>query len=566
MALRELKMCSEKGLRAGRTTPIKLDRFLDPSARGPVRAAFIIGILFIAFSGFAGENASAHPAPGPPSQWGSSNLSTSVTESQLPPTSIDSPPADFTIAFIGDQGMTSNSLAVLELIKAEGADMVLHQGDLAYSNDVNGWDQMITSVLGASFPYFASVGNHDAGEWDQYQQVLIERLNLNPEAICSGDYGINTFCVYKGIAFVLSGAGTMGSGHADFIRETFQEDQHLWRICSWHKNMNKMQVGGKGDETGWAVYEACREAGAMVATGHEHSYSRTYLMSSFEDQVIAHQSSTLEMQPGTSFAFVSGLGGKSIRNQDQDWSWMAAVYTSDQDADYGALFCTFNLSGQADHASCYFKDIAGKIADQFELTSNLGSESGSFVDVPADHWAFDSIEALYQAGYIAGCSTTPPMYCPDQTMTRAESAVFVERGVWSAGYIPSQPTLQVFTDVPLGEWFAKWADGLWEDGYTAGCGTSPLAFCPLQQHSMAEGAVFFLRMLNGPGFEPPPAEGIFTDIPASAWYARWVEAAYHAGLYTACQTVPDLRACPDFPLTRAMGAYMMTQAKGMVSR
>jgi hypothetical protein len=80
---------------------------------------------------------------------------------------------------------------------------------------------------------------------------------------------------------------------------------------------------------------------------------------------------------------------------------------------------------------------------------------------------------------------------------------------------------------------------------------------------MAEGAVFYLRMLNGPTFEPLSPTGIFSDVPTSEWYAHWVEAAYDAGIYPACQTEPELRACPMAPLTRAMGAFMMVQAKGI---
>jgi hypothetical protein len=155
------------------------------------------------------------------------------------------------------------------------------------------------------------------------------------------------------------------------------------------------------------------------------------------------------------------------------------------------------------------------------------------------------------------------MYCPDNTMTRAESAVFVERGVRGADYVPPQPSIATFADVPLWEWFAKWADGLWNDAYTAGCGIDPLIYCPLQEHSMAEGAVFYLRMLNGPTYEPLSPTGIFSDVPTSEWYARWVEAAYAEGIYPACQTEPELRACPTAPLTRAMGAFMMVQAKGI---
>ena len=67
------------------------------------------------------------------------------------------------VAFIGDQGITPSSIAVLNMIKDEGAQMVLHQGDLYYEIDYrdtvdpDAWDKMITDVLGNDFPYFPVV-------------------------------------------------------------------------------------------------------------------------------------------------------------------------------------------------------------------------------------------------------------------------------------------------------------------------------------------------------------------------------------------------------------------------
>jgi hypothetical protein len=293
-----------------------------------------------------------------------------------PTVQVDLPPPDLKVAFIGDQGTNNNAQAVLKLIKEEGAELVVHQGDLAYGRNFALWQPMIDDVLGSSIPYLFSIGNHDIREWDQYQQWFTERLSLIPEAECIGELGINAVCVYKGLSIVLSGVGTSGENHEEYIWEAFATDNHIWRICSWHKNMHKMQSGSMLDETGWGVYEACRENGAMIATAHEHSYSRTYLMASFENQTIASESSTLVIEPGKSFAFVSGLGGRSIRTQDQDWPWMASIFTSDQNADYGALFCTFHVNGMPDHAECYFKDILGRVPDRFTLVSDL---SGSRV-------------------------------------------------------------------------------------------------------------------------------------------------------------------------------------------
>jgi hypothetical protein len=196
-----------------------------------------------------------------------------------------------------------------------------------------------------------------------------------------------------------------------------------------------------------------------------------------------------------------------------------------------------------------------------EVEGGVPAPAPTFADVPFDHWAHDYIEALYQAGYTAGCSTSPLMFCPEAPMTRGESAVFVQRGLHGASFTPTAPTLQVFSDVPLHEWFAKWADALWTDGYTAGCGTDPLIFCPLQGHTRTEGTVFYLRMLNGAGYVPPDPVGVFSDVSLDFWGAKWIEAAYGAGLITACETTPVLRFCSDDPLDRATAAFMMVHAK-----
>ncbi len=289
------------------------------------------------------------------------------------------PPRELTVAFIADQGRGRGARAVLRLIKAEGTDLVLHQGDFDYGDDPARWDALITSVLGADFPYFATVGNHDTKRWrgpNGYQAKLQARLNNLSGARCNGDLGVMSACSYRGLFFILSGAGTLPDspdhgGHTAFIRDQLAQTDAAWRICAWHKNQKLMQLGRKGNEVGWGPYEACRKGGAIIATGHEHSYSRTHLMDNFETQSIASTSATLRIEKGTTFAFVSGLGGQSIRNQDRDGPWWAAAYTSDQGAKFGALFCIFFLEGTPDRAGCYFKDVAGKVSDRFELVSNV---------------------------------------------------------------------------------------------------------------------------------------------------------------------------------------------------
>jgi hypothetical protein len=189
------------------------------------------------------------------------------------------------------------------------------------------------------------------------------------------------------------------------------------------------------------------------------------------------------------------------------------------------------------------------------------ADDSTFEDVPFDHPYYAHIEALYQNGYVAGCSESPRMYCPERIMNRAESAVFVERGIHGAEVVPLDPTQTVFADVALEDWHANWVHGLWDDGYTAGCGTDPLAYCPDQKHTRAEGCVFYLRMMYGAEYEPPAPVGYFADVDPEKWYADWVDACWEAGIAEPCETEPDLLYCPEEGLTRAAAAYMMVQAK-----
>jgi hypothetical protein len=291
----------------------------------------------------------------------------------------DTPPVNFKVAFLADQGPALSATAVLGLVRDEGAEAVLHLGDFDYIDNPQAWAAKIDAVLGPDFPYFAVAGNHDSVRFyglDGYQQFIEGRMN-RLGIPWQGDLGVQSTFTYAGIFFVLTAPDVFGSGngfHDAYIRDRLAADQSIWRICGWHKNQRLMQAGGKSDETGWGVYEQARKGGAIIATGHEHSYSRTHLLSDMDNQVVVSSSSTLRLardnpatgsDEGRSFAFVSGLGGQSIRDQEIDGPWWAAIYTSDQAANYGALFGVFNYLGDPTRAYFYFKDIDGYVADEF---------------------------------------------------------------------------------------------------------------------------------------------------------------------------------------------------------
>src|SRR3989344_9268781 len=85
-----------------------------------------------------------------------------VVRVKAAPTGTIATPTNFKVAFIGDSGAGSNFVKVIDLIKQEGAQLVLHQGDFAYgdTNISSAWTGAIDR-LGGTVPYLASDGNHD---------------------------------------------------------------------------------------------------------------------------------------------------------------------------------------------------------------------------------------------------------------------------------------------------------------------------------------------------------------------------------------------------------------------
>ena len=99
---------------------------------------------------------------------------------------------------------------------------------------------------------------------------------------------------------------------------------------------------------------------------------------------------------------------------------------------------------------------------------NPGSGVGNiFLDVPASYWAGGWVELLFSDGITTGCDNNN--YCPEEAVTREKMAVFLLRAKHGPDYQPPDP-VGVFNDVPLNHWAAPWIEQLAVEGITTGCG------------------------------------------------------------------------------------------------
>jgi peptidyl-Lys metalloendopeptidase len=186
----------------------------------------------------------------------------------------------------------------------------------------------------------------------------------------------------------------------------------------------------------------------------------------------------------------------------------------------------------------------------------------SFVDVPTTYWAWDWIERLYNAGITTGCSASPLLYCPDDSVTRAQMAVFLERGVNGSAYTPPAGTGAVFADVPLSYWVDSWIEKLYADGITNGCVASPLAYCPDDPVTRAQMAKFLLMAKHGASYTPPDvgASTGFGDVSTSDWAAAWIKQLAAEGITSGCG---GGNYCPENSVTRAEMAKFLVLTFGL---
>jgi hypothetical protein len=201
---------------------------------------------------------------------------------------------------------------------------------------------------------------------------------------------------------VLSGIGVEGTTeeHERYLEETLTKNRHFpWKICAWHKNQRDMQGGMKRDEVGWRAYQICQNHGAMIITGHEHSYARTRTLSAVGQRELHHgavgKANRLSLAPGKTFVTCSGLGGHSRRpwncDQHADEKWWASVFSTNytlrngvvigpkncaedeaiydqENGEFGALFIEFNNLGQENQARGRFVTTKGRVLDDYIIS------------------------------------------------------------------------------------------------------------------------------------------------------------------------------------------------------
>jgi hypothetical protein len=187
----------------------------------------------------------------------------------------------------------------------------------------------------------------------------------------------------------------------------------------------------------------------------------------------------------------------------------------------------------------------------------------TFADVQPVHpfsaasniWYYDFVHKLFNNGITGGCQTSPNLlYCPNDTVTRAQMAVFLEKGIHTSAFTP--PDVPATFNDTSGHWAEDWIEALKSDGVTSGCGNGN--YCPENPVTRAQMAVFLLKAKYGSAYTPPSVGSStgFNDVSTGYWAAAWIKQLAAEGITGGCG---NNNYCPETAVTRAQMAVFLVR-------
>lgn len=184
-----------------------------------------------------------------------------------------------------------------------------------------------------------------------------------------------------------------------------------------------------------------------------------------------------------------------------------------------------------------------------------------FNDVPNIYQYFDYISLMKNLGITAGCSVTPPLYCPDSNLTRAQMAVFIVVTLNKAMGTPlTYTTTPFFNDVPSGHWAFPYVQRMKDLNLTSGCSASPPLYCPDSNITHGQAAVFiigaWMRANNLTSFTHTTTP-YFTDVPSTHPLFSYIQKMRDMGFWNGCNAT---QYCDTASVTRAQMAPMVLKA------
>jgi hypothetical protein len=322
--------------------------------------------------------------------------------------------AEVKVAVLGDTGAGDGFASVLSLAAAEGAHVVMINGDLGYGSSPATWNSKLRSSIDTnSIAIIGSLGNHDVEQNNTQAYInVFEGLRNSQNSLktkCSGNTvlaegqdiaAVDEVCTFGNVSLIANGIGQV-------LNKKYLEDRleiqlkraptNNWKLVGYHFTLDSMNPGIKtSNENTHRFFDLIRQHGAIGAQAHTHSAMASCPISSTFSPgtpVHCHENfQNLEQRfilPGTGLFVDSSLSGREARNRrschrgtEVGCAHMVDLITSEGYTRtdgarrenfnrLGAIFMVFNAGGDPAKALVYFKSTDGQEIFRFQITKDL---------------------------------------------------------------------------------------------------------------------------------------------------------------------------------------------------
>ena len=129
--------------------------------------------------------------------------------------------------------------------------------------------------------------------------------------------------------------------------------------------------------------------------------------------------------------------------------------------------------------------------------------------------------------------------------------------------ITQRETATTFTDVSPSSFYFDAANILYTRGITGGCAANPLKYCPNENITREQMAVFIVISIEGSSNFTYTGTPYFTDVPPTYPFFRFIQKLKDLGITSGCSAT---QFCPDAPITRSqMAAFLIAARYGAVT-
>jgi len=144
------------------------------------------------------------------------------------------------------------------------------------------------------------------------------------------------------------------------------------------------------------------------------------------------------------------------------------------------------------------KFICGSMEKKTPGSCSIISCTGIFSDVQSSNMFCPYVEALYNAGVVNGCQSSPLLYCPSVNTQRQAMAKFICQGMNAAspGSCTATACAGTFNDVTSSNPFCPFIEGIYNAGIVTGCQSAPLLYCPVNNVTRSQMAKYLVNAFN----------------------------------------------------------------------